>query len=163
LFDFGPQPKIELPPTHLVFDYTPVLRAELGLDDGSQIGSLAPPAGAKALSVAEFHARGAKVCRGVIGKAEGLFGRNTSLFRELGRLSPADLESGNYRPLVRAYGTRVMAPAYNLLRKGTDELAALAPPASLASDYRRYLQLDAIQIEEAQALIRVLALGQTKI
>ena len=31
LFAFGPQPKIQLPPKHTVFDLTPLLRAELGL------------------------------------------------------------------------------------------------------------------------------------
>ena len=163
LFDFGPQPKIELPPKQTVFDYTPVLRAELGLEDGSQLGPFEPAADAPALSTADFHARGAKVCHTVVGKAEALFARNTALFEELHGLSSSDLSSDGAKQIVRAYGSRVLEPAYRLLHAGTRELAALVPPPSLASDYRRYLLLDTIQLEEGQALTRVLALGQTKI
>lgn len=42
-FDFAAHPGIAFPPAGQVLDYTPVLRAELGMTNGGNVGSLEPP------------------------------------------------------------------------------------------------------------------------
>ena len=66
-YDFGAHPKIELPAEAQGLDYTPMLRAELGLEDGSTVGSLISPTGAKPLSSAAFQNRVLGICRKVEG------------------------------------------------------------------------------------------------
>jgi hypothetical protein len=161
-FAFGSHPKIKLPPKHAVFDMTPVLRAELGLDDGSTLGSLTPPAGAKPLRPAAFHRRATGICGALVGKLKGVLERGMPLAATIKRLAPAG-PSAEGRADVRAYAEQVVEPGYRLLRRGTRKLARLAPPAALAGDYAQYVKLDAEQTETILAGARAWEIGQTKL
>lgn len=161
-YAFGPQHGIKLPPRRKVFDFTPILRAELGLEDGSTLGPLTPPAGAKPLSVTAFQRRAGDLCRTVLHKAKSIFHRHVQLFERAKALGPSATKSTEGRELMSAYGSRVIEPIDHLVRHGYRELAAIAPPPSLASAYRRYLKMNARSIEWNLAEARLLELGQAK-
>ncbi|HTT93415.1 MAG TPA: hypothetical protein VMF55_01995 [Solirubrobacterales bacterium] len=161
LYDFGPHPTIAPPGREQVFDFTPVLRAELGLDDGSGLGPLTPPAGAKPLGGHTFHRRAVAICLRVRDQAQGLLRRADPLIRAMKELGLDQEDEG--RRLVTKFGESVAQPAARIDRRGTHELAALDPPASLAGAFHRYLLLDARQTEWDLAQARVLELGKTKL
>lgn len=71
-FDFAAHPDIALPPRHEVLDYTPVLRAELGMMDGTSLGPLKSAPGATALPVPAFRRRATGICRATLAKDERL-------------------------------------------------------------------------------------------
>jgi hypothetical protein len=160
-YDFGPHPTIVPPSRKSVFDFTSVLRAELGLEDGSSLGPLTPPAGAKPLAAGPFHRRAVALCRRVLGEGQTLLRQGRPLTRAMKGLG-VDQESEGKR-LVSEFGQTVAAPAVRLLRRATHELAELAPPPALAADFRRYLTLDAKQTEWGLARTRVLELGSFKL
>lgn len=160
-YDFGPHPTIVPPLREQVFDYTPVLRAELGLEDGTALGPLTPPAGAKPLAVAPFRRRAIGVCRRVLGEGEDLFRRSKPLIRAMKGLGLGQVEEG--RRLLQRFARTFGQPAIRIIRRATHELARLAPPASLAADFRRYLRLDARQMEWDRAQNRLMELGRTKL
>jgi hypothetical protein len=161
-FAFGSKPTIKLPPKHRVFDYTPVLRAELGMDDGKALGPLTAPAGAKALSVGAFHRRTKAVCDQMFGEARDLVNSQAGLVGRAKRLAPGSLDLAQARSYGNVYGARVEEPTYRILRRGTLRLARIAPPEKFAADYRRWLQTDAQQAEGMLAQARALRVGAFK-
>jgi hypothetical protein len=159
-YDFGAKPKIKLPPKRRVFDYTPVLRAELGLADGTALGPLAPPAGAKPLAAAEFRKRVNGICRRLQGVARPLVRENKALSMAI---EGAGLDSADRaRELGYDWGRKVAEPTYRLDGRAIGALVKLAPPAGLASDYRRYLWRGAKEQEVNLAMIRLVMLGAFK-
>jgi hypothetical protein len=160
-YDFGPQTGVKPPKRSQVFDYTPVLRAELGLEDGSALGPLTPPRGAKPLAAAPFRRRAIVICRRVEGEGVGLLQRSRALVREMKGLGPAQAEEG--RQLVRKFARAIGEPLVQLSRRGTHELAGLDPPRSLAAEFHRYLLLDAKQVEWNLAQTRAYELGNVEL
>jgi hypothetical protein len=161
--DFGIHPKVPLPPRHRVLDYTPVLRAELGLMDGAIFGPLRPPAGAEPLSPATFRRRAGAICRRANGEANARLHEEHRLTRPFKSLDRSAVEAGEAKPLLRAMGRWIEGPIYRLGRRAILRLAALAPPRRYASDYRRYLRLDAQAAEWALAEARAYQLGAFKV
>jgi hypothetical protein len=162
-FRFGAQPKIKFPPKRRVLDYTPVLRAELGMIDGSTLGPLRPPAGAKPLPTSVFRRRVKGICHAVVGEVEDLLRRQTALIHKLKALGLGSLQSNEAKAIAVAYGRRLEEPAYRVVRHATGQLAALVPPVADEADYRRYLELDAKQSEWIYAEARGLQLGAFKL
>ena len=158
-YAFGRQPKIKLPPKRKVLDFTPVLRAELGLEDGSTVGPLGPPAGAKPLSVAAFHQRVRGFCRGVLSKARTISDGGAGLMDRIKALGPSGTRSAEGHELISAYGTRVVEPIYWVVHRETRKLVSVDPPPSLAAEYSRYLAMDAKSVEWSLAQTRMLELG----
>jgi hypothetical protein len=168
-FRFGKQPHIPLPAEGTVFDYTPVLRAELGLLDGSVLGKLGPRAGAKPLPVVDFQRRVRGICRRLVPQARPLIERERQLMGRARAIGRGSVERG--LPLTSptildelksdsiALGHEVEAPLYVLARRATRELAAVPPPGRYASTYERYLQMDAVQDELILAGTRALEMG----
>jgi hypothetical protein len=161
-YDFGAKPKIALPAKHLVLDETPMLRAELGLVDGTSLGRLKAPAAAKPLSRKAFRARAAVVCHKVEGEALRLEHAHLELLEQAKDTAPGSLTPSEAKPFLDAYGARLGEPLYRIMRRGTLRLARLRPPAADAGDYRRYLTLDAQQSEWMLAASRAMRLGAFK-
>ncbi len=159
-YDFGAKPKIKLPPKKRVFDYTPVLRAELGVDDGTSFGPLAPPAGAKPLAAGEFSKRVDGVCRGLERKAKPILRQNKALSNVIDNAVIDSPEKG--RELGYEWARRVGEPTYRLGGLTLGVLAKVTPPADLASDYRRYLKRGAKETEAVLAISRLMTLGAFK-
>ncbi|HEX4306786.1 MAG TPA: hypothetical protein VHZ54_12155 [Solirubrobacterales bacterium] len=162
-FDFGVHPKVKLPPKRKVFDYTPVLRAELGLDDGHNLGPLGSPAGAAPLSAAAFHRRATGICRRVIGEAKDMLPKVHQLMAPLKTLDRGEVEAGAARPYLGNLGGWIEANFVPLAFRELRELTALTPPARYAATYRRYLGLDAQQAEWDVAESRIWQLGASKV
>jgi hypothetical protein len=162
-FQFGAQPKIKFPPKRRVLDYTPVLRAELGMIDGSTLGPLRPPAGAKPLAAAVFRHRATGICRKAEGEAKELLKKNAGLIQALKGLDPNDLRGGGGKPVVDAYGRRLTEPAIGMTRRFLRELSVLDPPAAWADDYHRLLKFGTIETEWGLARTRALQLGVLKL
>lgn len=157
LYDFGAKPKIKLPPKRRVFDYTPILRAELGMDDGHSLGPLTPPAGARPLAPAAFRRKVRGICQRQLGVAVRIFRGNRGLSESMEHIDPGDLARA--RELGDAYGRRVGEPTYRMARDLQRELVAVVPPAGDAARYRRYLKLSAERAEGLLAVIRALRIG----
>lgn len=158
-FDFGHRSKIPLPPRRQVLDYTPVLRAELGLEDGHSLGPLDPPTSAKPLPTAAFHHRVEGICRAGTVAAKGLLPRSRELTNRLKALGPSALESGEAKPLIATTGRWFEHSAYRLVQRQFRKLVAVAPPARYAADYRRWLRLNAKEAEWILAEARAYQLG----
>jgi hypothetical protein len=135
-FAFGHRSHIPLPPKHEVFDYTPALRAELGLTEGTAYGPLEPPAKAKPLSVSAFHRQAVRMCHRFEAEAEALKKPGLSLVQQI-------------RPVNR------------LLGRSIREMATLPPPARLASGYHEYLTAVAKRAERLLGYSRALELGES--
>jgi hypothetical protein len=161
-YDFGAKPKIKLPAKHLVLDETPMLRAELGLVDGTSLGRLQAPAGAKPLSRKVFRARAAAICHQVTGEGLRLERAHLELLERARNTAPGSLTPSEAKPFLDAYGARIGEPVYRIMRRGTLRLARLRPPADDAGAYHRYLQLDAQQGEWLLAQSRAMRLGAYK-
>jgi hypothetical protein len=160
-FDFGVRPKVKLPPKRRVLDYTPVLRAELGMVDGSTVGKLAPPAAAEPLAVGDFRRRADDVCRALVRKAKPLIlaaPRTVEAIKAAGEVQ----DLAQVRALAQDYGVRIGERIYRLARRGTHELARLVPPRRYASEFRRYLAMQARSDEWLLAGSRALELGAYK-
>ncbi len=162
-FYFGPQKKVALPPRGQVFDYTPVMRAELGMLDGTNFGPLGPPAGSAPLSVAAFHRRTAAICRSGEAYTKSWMPRERELTEKLKALGPGSLSSGAAKPLLQATGRWYEVHPVPVMRRLLARMAALAPPARYASDYRRYLRLNAEQGEWFLVEARELQVGVLKL
>ncbi len=158
-FAFGAHPKVALPSRSRVLDYTPALRAELGMTDGRSLGSLRPPAGARPLSAAAFRRRATAICRGVAGEAKRLLSQADGLIERMEGMRRGVTDPVEARPLAMAYGLRVGEPLYRLARRGTLRLAALVPPRDRVAAYRRYLTLDVEQLEGVLGQARALQVG----
>jgi hypothetical protein len=158
-YDFGAKPKIKLPPKRRTFDYTPVLRAELGLEEGKSFGPLTPPAAAKPLAVAPFRKRVNGICRQVEDEFRPLNARGKILSK---RFQGASLETDGLKEWGEAWGRQVGEPAYRLAVHAMHELAVVAPPTTLAGLYRRYLKLSARQGEAILAAVRLIQVAEFK-
>ncbi len=162
-FDFGVHPKVKLPPRRKVFDYTPVLRAELGLEDGHNLGPLGPPAGTKPLSTATFQRRIRGICRVGLAEGKSLAPRSRELTEQLRSAGREAIESGAARQLIVTVGRWYETSAARLIRRQFRRLRAVAPPARYAADYRRWMTLSAKGAEWILAEARIYQLGITKV
>lgn len=162
-FAFGHKTNIPLPPKRKVFDYTPVLRAELGLEDGHEMGPLVPPAGARPLSASAFRRRARRICRVGLAESRHLLPRSRELTRELRALGPDGLRSVQAKPIIVATGRWYERSAWGLVRRQFRRLSALAPPAASAADYRRWMILNAKGAEWILAEARIYQLGIAKV
>jgi hypothetical protein len=161
-FDFAAHPNIALPSRHLVLDYTPVLRAELGMMDGTSLGPLKPAAGATALAVPAFHRRVTRICRATLTKGKRLAGKGEQIEAELSALGDAGPTATELKPVLLELGDWPEASVYRSSREEIAELAALAPPAKYAADYRRCLTISAEQAEWELAEARAFEFGAAK-
>jgi hypothetical protein len=162
-FDFGIHPRVKLPPKRKVFDYTPVLRAELGLNDGSNLGPLAPPAGTAPLSAAEFHHRMGAICRASQAAARRLTPKAHRVIGRFRSLTRSQVLAGDAKPLLVSTGRWFEDALYRLGLREFRKMVALAPPPSYAARYRRYLELEAEEGEWILALARSFQLGAFKV
>jgi hypothetical protein len=162
-FAFGHKAKIPLPPQHTVLDYTPVMRAELGMMDGHSFGSLTAPAGAKPLTAAAFSHRVRGMCAALQAQVQKILPRDHELISRFKGLDRSDLESGAAKPLLQATGRWIEGFAEGIGRSFIRRSVAVAPPAKDAADYRRYLTLSAQELEYLLAEARVYQLGGFKV
>jgi hypothetical protein len=163
LFDFGAEPKIELPAPSTVLDYTPVALAELQMLNGEANADLiaaTPPA----LPESEFRRRGLAVCAGIRAELEAVSGAATKALSgikpgvEPSRLSP--LES---LATARQWSAHITGPIAHLEKRILKPLAALGPPSNLAAPYRNLLRRFAIDAEAREAQAQALQAGAFKI
>lgn len=159
-FDFAAHPNIALPPRHEVLDYTPVLRAELGMMDGTSLGPLEPAAGAAPLSVPAFRRKATGICRATLAEDERLAGKGDQIEAELSALGHASPTVSELKPVLLAMGDWLEGSVYRSSSEEIRELAALAPPAKYAADFRRYLTIYAQQAEFELAEARAFQLGR---
>jgi hypothetical protein len=162
-FDFGHRSRIPLPPTSEVLDYTPVLRAELGLEDGHSLDAVTPPAAAKPLSTTAFRRRANQICGRAYVAVKALVPTEQRLLRQLKGLGRSAILAGGGKPILLDLGRWIEGPLYRLGRRETRELAALAPPPADAARFRRYLTLDVKSLEGALAGARAFQLGLYKV
>jgi hypothetical protein len=158
-YDFGPQTGVKPPKRAQVFDYTPVLHAQLGLMDGSSLGPLTPPAGAKSLSASGFRRRATGICEATFAKAKPLLARLHRSDRGYARLGPDSLTNGEARSLMRRTGALLEGPLYAFGTREILRLRSVAPPAQYAAEYQHYLTIYVQQAELLLARARVLQLG----
>lgn len=161
-FDFGHKSHIPLPPMGKVYDFTPVLRAELGLEDGHSLGPLDPPAGTKPVSVATFRRKANAVCGRAYIEARALLPPEQRLMDRLELLGPNPADPAAALPLLRRVARWVEGPIYRLWRRQFGELVAVVPPPGEAATYRRFLSLEAQSTEWALASARAFQIGLTK-
>jgi len=161
-FDFGHKSHMPLPPKREVFDYTPVLRAELGLEDGHSMGPLTPPAGAKPLSAAAFRHKADQICGKAYAEARALLPQEQRLLDRLELMGPHPADPTAALPLLRRLARWVEGPIYRLWHRQFGELTALAPPASQAAAYHRFQLLEVKSTEWALASARAFQVGLTK-
>jgi hypothetical protein len=162
-FDFGHRSHIPLPPPGRVLDYTPVLRAELGLEDGRSLGSLDPPAGATPLSTTTFRRRANRICDRAYVAVKALVPTEQRLLRQLKGLGRSAILAGGGRPILLDLGRWIEGPLYRLGRRETRELSSLDPPPADAARFRRYLTLNVKSLEGALAGARAFQLGLYKV
>jgi hypothetical protein len=160
--DFGHQAKIPLPSSHEVFDYTPILRAELGLVDGHGLGLPAPSGGAKPLSTAAFRHRATAICERSYGQARAQLPYEKGLLARVKAMGRYEIENGAAMPLFRRLGHWFEGPLLKLWRRQFGELQALAPPPADAAAFRRFQRLEAMDTEWAMAAARAFEIGLTK-
>jgi hypothetical protein len=158
-FDFGHRSHIPLPPKRTVLDFTPVLRAELGLQGGHSLGPVTPPAGAKPLSAAAFRRRAVRICARAGAQVSSKLPREQVLLGEFKSLGRSAALSGAARPTLLRLGRWLEGPLFEAGRREIADLAALSPPPRDAATYRRYLALNARGLEWALASARVFQLG----
>jgi hypothetical protein len=162
-FDFGHRSRIPLPPKRKVLDYTPVLRAELGLMDGRSLPRLTSRAGAKPLATATFRRRANRICRRAYVAVKRIVPTEHRMLRRLEGLDRSAVLSGEGKPVLLELGRWIEGPLYRLGHRETRELATLAPPPSDAGNFRRYLTLEVKSLEEALAGARAFQLGLYKV
>jgi hypothetical protein len=161
-FDFGHKSRIPLPPRRKVFDYTPILRAELGLEDGRRLGPLTPPAGAKPLPAAAFRRKANAICAKTYAEARALLPRERKLMDRLELMGSHPANPTAALPLLRRLARWLEGPIYRLWHRQFRELTALAPPASQAAAYNRFKLLEVKGTEWALASARAFQIGLTK-
>jgi hypothetical protein len=161
-FDFAPHPDIKPPAQDLVLDYTPVLRAELGMLDGTGIGSLRPPRGAAPLSVSEFRHQATAICRATLVRGNKLPDEGGRLGRKLGALSNSGATLSEIQPVILELGRWLEDFPYRWSSAEIAELAALAPPPEYAADFHRYLTIYAEEAEWELAEARAFQSGHAQ-
>ncbi len=161
--DFAAHPGIKLPPSSEVLDYTPVLRAELGMIDGTSLGSLTPPAGAKPLSVGVFQKRVVGICEAVRAKAAKIVAAAPPFNAMLKAVGPKRIVNGEADPLVRRLGLWYEDPLYPLAIRITSKLKLVTPPTRYAAEYMHYLKLGVENDELLLAKARAYQLGALKV
>lgn len=159
LFDFAAHPDIELPPRHLVLDYTPVLRAELGMMDGTNLGPLRPPTGTAPLSVATFRRQATAICRVTRTREKMLADEGDRLSRKIGALGDRKATLSEVQPVILEFGNWLEEVPYRENSAEIKDLAALAPPAKWAADFHRYLTIYAQDAEWVLAEARAFQSG----
>jgi hypothetical protein len=161
--DFAAHPGIKLPPSSQVLDYTPVLRAELGMMDGTTLGPLTPPAGAKPLSVATFRHRVIGVCKSFDAQAEKQIATAPPFAAELRAVGREAILAGAGKPIITRMGLwyedTVYRPGLHALRRLIDT----APPTKYADQYRRYLTQSVETLEWALASARAYEIGALEV
>lgn len=138
-YDFGPRRKVVPPKGKDVFDYTPVLRAELGLIDGTGLGPLTPPPGSPPLSVSAFRHRVIGMCNSTLVEAKKMLHEAPPFARELKAVGSQGIASGAARPILLRLGRWFEDPLYRLSVRVTKELAAVTPPVRYEDTFHRYL------------------------
>jgi hypothetical protein len=161
-FAFGHKSTIPLPPKSKVFDYTPVLRAELGLEDGHSLGPLDPPAGAKPLSAAAFRHKANAICGRAYTEARALLPQEQRLIERIKLMAPDAANPTAVLPLLRGLANWLEGPIYRLWHRQFRELTALVPPPGEAASYRRFQLLEVQSTEWALAEARAFQIGLTK-
>lgn len=161
-FDFAAHPDIKPPAQNLVLDYTPVLRAELGMLDGTGLGSLRPPRGAAPLSVSEFRHQATAICHATLVRGGKLPDESGRLTRKIGALGDGGATLSEIQPLILELGLWLEHVPYRLSSAEIAELAALAPPAKYAADFHRYLTIYAEQAEWELAEARAFQSGHAQ-
>ena len=127
--------------------------------DGSSLGALTPPAGAKATSASGFRRRATGICEATLAKARPLLARLRRSNRGYARLGPDSLANGEARSLMRRTGALLEGPLYEFGKREILRLRSVAPPAQYAAEYQHYLT---IYVQEAELLLaraRALQLG----
>jgi len=166
LFDFGISPKVKLPPAREVFDATPLLRAELNLLDGESAKRFIAPAG-EPLQASAYRRRSLAICVGIerrIGQLEQRAAPERAAFERFARDGGAGSHSSQqtlqmFRKISYAY----YEPALGAVERGFRRLGRLAPPASRASAFRRFIRQAVIYIEIDRAETRAVEVGQMKL
>lgn len=154
LFDFGAEPKIELPASKTVLDYTPVARAELQMLNGEANANLiaaTPPA----LPKSEFRRRGLAICADIRAELESVSGAAAKALSEIkSGVDPSQLSPLESLETARQWSAHLTEPIARLEKRILKPLAALGPPSDVETSYRELLQRFAIDAEarEAQAL-----------
>jgi hypothetical protein len=159
LFDFGVEPKIELPAPGTVLDYTPVARAELQMLNGEANADLiaaTPPA----LQESAFRRRGLAICADIRAEVESVSG---AARKALGRIQPG-VDPSQLSPLeslatARQWSAHFTEPIARLEKRILKPLATLGPPSKVAAAYRELLQRFAIDAEVREAQARALQAG----
>jgi hypothetical protein len=163
LYDFGAEPEIDLPPAESVFDATPLVKAELGSPAASpkpKPQSKPEPAAEAALSRADFRAEVTSVCADMKQDADRLKQQGEpslkdwqDAIRSSGLDSRASLRTG------QVVAENYFGPISELAQTAFDRLSSISPPPSIAPDYRRYLRISSVQLEELSSEIRALEVG----
>lgn len=162
LYDFGAEPDISLPPADTVFDATPLVKKELGVQDSGADGSTPPP-GPPTAPATGFRAQVNSVCKGVLQEARravhdgaGLQQSWTRAIRRDGPGSAAALRWGRRA----AHG--FYEPTARILTRGLDQLAQVSPPSGLRAGYRRYLHVSSSQVDALRGLSRAVEVSDYK-
>jgi hypothetical protein len=158
LFDFGPQAKIDLPPKSEVLDITPMLRAELGMLDGSRYAKVVAPAGGPPLSAAAFHRKGEAICRDGLSAAKHVEDLAEKMKGELHQ--GADSEEG--AAWLRRWAAELIGPTTKTFKSLGRRLASLSPPAADAAEYEAALQEIPVTLEKFEAIKVASEMGSTK-
>jgi hypothetical protein len=154
LFDFGKQPKIDLPSSDEAFDVTPLTRVQLGLVDGGALEHLIAPTGGAPLPRAQFRRKGNAICREE--KRQSKVGPPIVPLKQYLR------GAGSKEELVakmRRWSATYVRPGIKLGEEAGRRLAHLTPPAADAAEYAAALKKLAMGVERLQALAVALELG----
>jgi len=158
-FDFGVTPEVHLPDPNTVFDATPLVRAELGLLDGSNEMPARPSS--HPLSSSAFHRRALKICADVKGQLTHVKDRQRTLTGRLKATVRHDgLKSQSTLAAFRAAAFGIYEPALRTARRALRRLGRLAPPPTQASRYRRLLRLSSRSLEIDLAETRAVEVGR---
>jgi len=159
LFDFGVEPKIELPAPSTAFDYTPVARAEFQMLNGeanAELIAATPPA----LGESEFRRRGLAFCADIRAEVESVSGVAREALRGIKpRDDPNQLSPLQSRAMARKWSTHLTEPIARLEKRILKPLAELGPPSEIAATYHELLQRFAIDAEAREAQARALRAG----
>jgi hypothetical protein len=157
--DFGVAPAVGLPDPSTVFDATPLVRAELGLLDGSNEMLPHAPAGPP-LSPGAFNAEAQKVCAGVERRLERLGERGRPLAESMkNAIEQNGLQARSTLEAVREAIDGYYEPSAQAFKQALSGFARIAPPAAKAADFRRLLRLGSLQVEILVAENRAMQTG----
>ena len=158
-FDFGVAPEVKLPDPSTVFDATPLVRAELGLLDGSSEMPARPSS--HPLSGRAFHSRALKICTDVEGQLTRVKARQKPLTDRLKAAVRHDgLKSRSTQAAFRAAAFGIYEPMLRTARRALRRLGRLAPPPAQAPRYRRLLRLSSRSLEIDLAETRAVEVGR---